>query len=92
MFAAADLRKILLNFMKVIQNTMTLEQLGKEGHISSEEVNQLLAEITEACRDAPREDGKAKGIKMQNIFINATWVDKITKYNFNGVVLKLKSS
>ena len=82
LFAAADLRKILLNFMKVIQNTMTLEQLGKEGHISLEEVNQLLAEITKACRDAPRDDGKAKGIKMQNIFINATWVDKITKYNF----------
>jgi len=83
LFSAQDLRKILLNFMKLIQNTITLEQLCTVGDISDEEHIQVLEEITEACRNAPKDEGKAKGIKMQNIFINATWVDKISKYNFN---------
>jgi hypothetical protein len=46
-----------------IYDLCLVDLLGKS---SSEAVDQVLSEITEACRDAPREDGKAKAIKMQS--------------------------
>jgi len=84
LFSAQDLRKVLLNFMKLIQGSITLNQLCTEAGISAEEADKLLREITVACSSAQREVGRAKGMKFQNIFINSTWVEKITGYNYKS--------
>ena len=84
LFLAQDLRKVLLKFMKIIEGNITLDQLCAETGISAEEADKLLGEITTACKNAPKEGGRVKGIKFQNIFINSTWVEKITRYSYKS--------
>jgi len=82
LFTSQDLRKILLNFMKVIQSAMTLQQLAEESKISEEEARELIKDITQVCKATIETGNTTQGIKYHNVFINSAWVDKINKFDF----------
>merc|ERR1719154_212907 len=85
LFSPQELRKFLMNFMKMIQKKMTIDQVAKEGNVSVEETEDILETVTKICKDAPKVEGKTQGIKFKQIFINSSWVDKIAQFNFNRV-------
>jgi len=77
-----QLRKFLLSFMKLIDNSITLDEVAKNCNVTEEDARKLLAAITFKCRESPVVEGKRQSFKLKNIFVNSTWVEKIVVFNF----------
>ena len=76
------MRKFLLNFMKLIDNSITIDEVAKNCNVTEDDARKLLAAITFKCRESPVVDGKRQSFKLKNIFVNSTWVEKIVVFNF----------
>ena len=76
------LRKLLLNFMKFIDNSITFDEVAKNCNVREDNARKLLAAITFKCRESPVVEGKRQSFKLKNIFVNSTWVEKIVVFNF----------
>ena len=83
-YSCSLLRKLLKHFcLKMIDGSVGLSEVSGECKLSESETRALLSEITRRCRDSPElEGGKKQSFKVQNIFINSQWVQKIAAFNF----------
>jgi len=84
-YSSNEIRLFLKNFMKLIDSnsSLTISDVSSECKLSEPETREMAAEVTEKCLQSPvTVDGKRQSFKLQNIFINSTWADKIAKFNF----------
>ena len=83
LYSTTDLRKYIFTLMKVIDNTMTVNEVAKKEDVTEDKVREVFAAISYKCIEAPLVDGKKQSFKLKNIFMNSTWTDKIAVFNFH---------
>lgn len=83
-YSSQQLRTFLKHFIKMIDSDskQTMSDVSSETKLTEEEVKVIAAEVTARCRDNPLVDGKRQSFKLQNIFLNSTWVGKIVNFNY----------
>lgn len=83
-YSSQQLRTFLKHFIKMIDSDskQTMADVSSETKLPEEEVKVIAAEVTARCRDNPLVEGKRQSFKLQNIFLNSTWVGKIVDFNY----------
>ena len=81
-FSTPVLRKFILSFMKLIDKSTTLEEIAKDSSLSVDVVKDIFKAISNKCKGTQVVDGKRQSFKLQNIFMNSTWIEKIVLFNF----------
>ena len=59
-----------------------MEGLSQDCEIPVEEVKDIASLVTNQCKLVKVVEGKRQSIKIQNIFVNSSWVEKIVKFNY----------
>ena len=75
------LRKFIIDFHNFLCGNIQLDQIGKKHEMTVDEARKVMLAISEACKNAPLCDGKPQGIKVRNIFVSPSWVEKFQDYN-----------
>ena len=55
--------------------------MSKNAMVSTEQARTLMEALGQAVESAPVEGGKVQGMKVNNIFISSTWVQKIQEHH-----------
>ena len=83
-YTMPQLRVFLKHFIKMTDcdSGMSLADLATEAGMEEAEVRAIIMEVTGRCAETPVVDGKRQSLKLQGIFLNSNWVEKIVKFNF----------
>ena len=84
-YTSSALRTFLRHFIKLTDDASgrTIADVGQECQIPLEEVKSIASKVTDQCKLVKVVDGKPQGIKLNNIFVNASWVQKIVNFNYH---------
>ena len=84
-YTSSALRTFLRHFIKLTDDASgrTIADVGQECQIPLEEVKSIASQVTDQCKLVKVVDGKPQGIKLNNIFVNASWVQKIVNLNYH---------
>ena len=83
-FTSSVLRKFLKHFSKLIEmpSERTMEDVSRECEVPLKDAENIAREVTKQCKLVIVVDGKRQSIKIQNIFINSSLVEKIVKFDY----------
>ena len=74
------LRKFIIDFHNFLCGRVSIEQMSKNAGLSADKSRRVMQAVGKACMAAPVVSGHPQGLKVQNIFISATWVQEIQNY------------
>ena len=84
-FRPDQLRKLVLGFLKVMEQKKSWGEIAKEHDISLETAQQLLVALTEMVKEVAKGDiREVVPFKLQAIFISKDWAKRIFTFNFDG--------
>ena len=84
-FRPDQLRKLVLGFLKVMEQKKSWGEIAKEHDISLETAQQLLVALTEKVKEVAKGDiREVVPFKLQAIFISKDWAKRIFTFNFDG--------
>ena len=84
-FRPDQLRKLVLGFLKVMDQKKSWGEIAKEHNISLETAQQLLVALTEKVKEVAKGDiREVVPFKLQAIFISKDWAKRIFTFNFDG--------
>ena len=84
-FRPDQLRKLVLGFLKVMEQKKSWGEIAKEHNISLETAQQLLVALTEKVKEVAKGDiREVVPFKLQAIFISKDWAKRIFTFNFDG--------
>ena len=84
-FRPDQLRKLVLGFLKVMEQKKSWGEVAKEHNISLETAQQLLVALTEKVKEVAKGDiREVVPFKLQAIFISKDWAKRIFTFNFDG--------
>ena len=81
------LRKFIIDFHNFLCGRVSIVQMSKNAGLSEDKSRRVMQAVGKACMAAPVVSGHPQGLKVQNIFISATWVQEIQNYMRSEVVL-----
>ena len=74
------LRKFIIDFHNFLCGRVSIVQMSKNAGLSEDKSRRVMQAVGKACMAAPVVSGHPQGLKVQNIFISATWVQEIQNY------------
>ena len=80
--STSELRRLLLAFIKLTNSATTVEKVAVDCSLPVQATRHLLLAVTNKCRQSQTVEGKRVGFKIQNAFINSSWIEKIISFNF----------
>ena len=84
-FRPDQLRKLVLGFLKVIEQKKSWGEIAQEHNISLETAQRLLVALTEKVKEVAKGDiREVVPFKLQAIFISKDWAKRIFTFNFDG--------
>ena len=84
-FRPDQLRKLVLGFLKVMEQKKSWGEVAQEHNISLETAQQLLVALTEKVKEVAKGDiREVVPFKLQAIFISKDWAKRIFTFNFDG--------
>jgi len=84
-FAPADLRRLVLSFLKLMERSKRWPEVATEHGLPVERVQGLLVALTERCREVAKGDVRELApFKLHNIFISKDWAKRIFLFNYTG--------
>ena len=84
-FRPDQLRKLVLGFLKVMEQKKSWGEIAKEHNISLEAAQQALVALTEKVKEVAKGDiREVVPFKLQAIFISKDWAKRIFIFNFDG--------
>ena len=84
-FRPDQLRKLVLGFLKVMEQKKSWGEIAKEHDISLETAQQLLVALTEKVKEVAKGDiREVVPFKLQAIFISKDWAKRIFTFDFDG--------
>ena len=84
-FRPDQLRKLVLGFLKVMEQKKSWGEIAKEHNISLEAAQQALVALTEKVKEVAKGDiREVVPFKLQAIFISKDWAKRIFTFNFDG--------
>jgi len=81
------LRKFIIDFHNFLCGRVSIVQMSKNAGLSEDKSRRVMQAVGKACMAAPVVSGHPQGLKVQNIFISATWVQEIQNYMRSEIVL-----
>jgi len=84
-FRPDQLRKLVLGFLKVMEQKKSWGEIATEHNISLEAAQQALVALTEKVKEVAKGDiREVVPFKLQAIFISKDWAKRIFTFNFDG--------
>ena len=77
----SKMRKFIIDFHNFLCSILSLEEVSRNAEMSVEQCRLVMKAVEEAVEKAPVVGGKVQGIKVNNIFISSSWVQKIQEHH-----------